>query len=158
MDSRLPPPPKQSGVVQVIDLAGVTKLLTNGVQFHINGQPTVGARDALILKSYHILDSEFKKRLDAGIVIGGDIPGEIAWEITRQIGLGAPLVVTNPPATTAPTPTPTPTPTLSALSLAAAPASSIRSAKPASPASTIRSAKAAKPKRAAKKKTRKSRP
>ena len=141
MDRALPPPPKKAGVVQIIDLSGVTRLVTNGVKYYVNRLPIVGLRDALILRSYHILDADFKKRLDSFVIISGEIPGEIAWEITRQIGLGVALVATNAVV-----------PSTSLVSLsAAAPTSGVELAK-----ATAKAKSAVKPKAPAKRKTRKS--
>jgi hypothetical protein len=136
MERALPKTPKDSGFVEEFDLTGVTRINTTGVKFFINDTPVVGEKDALILTSVHILDPKFKKMIAEGRFIGAILKGDIAWNITRQIGLGAELVSNTAAA-----------PKIAGLSMARPSA--------AAATSNVRSAKAApKPKRAAKRKKR----
>jgi hypothetical protein len=138
MEISLPKLPKDSGFVEEIPLNGVTKINTAGVKFIISNKVVAGLEDKLILKSFHIADPEFIKKIAAGGFVIGKIPGEIAWEITRQVGIGAEVVNTSAPA-----------PMGTSLSMAAPRAAVSRSAR-----STKRAAKS---KRTTKKKSRKTR-
>ena len=88
---RLPPVPSRAAETEFLDLDGVTEIFTNHVPFILSNNVVGGEQDGLWLKSFHKTDPAFAARIGGTGLGAGPITGQLAWEITRQVGLGAPL-------------------------------------------------------------------